>query len=133
MPKGLFNLINIMAIAAGGALGAVLRHGLNSAVAGLTAASFPLGILVINVFGSFLMGVMTGVFAHFYEPPQAIKLFLTVGVLGGFTTFSAFTLDAVMLWERGEMLQSAAYVTGSVFLSIGALVAGLMLIRMVST
>lgn len=122
----------IIAIAAGGALGAVLRHGLNAGILALSGMTFPLGILVINVLGSLLMGVLTGVFAHVYEPSQTMKAFLTVGILGGFTTFSAFSLDAVMLWERGAALQSLLYVTASVLLSVLALVAGLAMVRMLS-
>lgn len=125
-------MINIVAIAAGGATGAVLRHFFNSGIIMATGAAFPLGILVINVLGSFLMGAMAGVFAHVYEPSQAMKLFLSVGVLGGFTTFSAFSLDAVLLWERGEIVQSLAYVLCSVVFSIVALVAGLFLVRVLS-
>lgn len=122
----------IFAIAAGGALGAVLRHGLNAGVLALTGMNFPLGIMIINVLGSLFMGVLSGLFAHAYEPSQAMKAFLTVGILGGFTTFSAFSLDAVMLWERGAVVQSLLYVTASVLLSVLALVAGLTIVRVLS-
>lgn len=125
-------MMTVLAIAAGGATGAVLRHGLNTAIMGLVHSGFPLGILVINILGSFLMGVLTGVFAHVAEPSQAVKAFLVVGVLGGFTTFSAFSLDAVMLWERGAVAQSLFYVLSSVLFSIGALVLGLWLVRVLS-
>lgn len=124
--------MSVLAIAAGGATGAVLRHGLNNAIMTLLHPGFPLGIILINIFGSFLMGVLTGVFANVIEPSQAVKAFLTVGVLGGFTTFSAFSLDAVMLWERGEVVQSLLYVFSSVLFSIGALVLGLFLVRVLS-
>lgn len=122
-------MINILAIAAGGATGAVMRHFLNAGIIALSGLSFPLGILVINVFGSFLMGLLAGFFAHVYDPSQALKLFLSVGVLGGFTTFSAFSLDTVLLWERGDIVQSMGYVVCSIVFSIAALVAGLILIR----
>ena len=122
----------MIAIAAGGALGAVLRHGVNGAVVALAGVNFPLGIMAVNIIGSLVMGVLTGVFAHFYEPSQTMKAFLTVGVLGGFTTFSSFSLDAVLLWQRGETVQAVFYVAASVLLSIAALVAGMMLVRMVS-
>ncbi|MBI2234234.1 MAG: fluoride efflux transporter CrcB [Micavibrio aeruginosavorus] len=125
-------MIQILAIAAGGATGAVLRHFFNSGVLAVTGATFPLGILAINVLGSLVMGLLAGFFAHVHEPSQALKLFLTVGVLGGFTTFSAFSLDAVLLWERGEILQSLAYVLCSVVFSIAALAAGLFLVRVLS-
>lgn len=125
-------MMQILAIAAGGATGAVLRHFLNTGILAVTGATFPLGILVINVLGSLVMGLLAGFFAHVHEPSQTLKVFLTVGVLGGFTTFSAFSLDAVLLWERGEVLQSLAYVLCSVVFSIAALAAGLFLIRVLS-
>lgn len=124
--------INLLAIAAGGALGAVLRHGVNHAVLAAVPTSFPLGVMVVNVLGSFVAGVLVSAFAHFYDPPQAMKLFLVVGFLGGFTTFSAFSMDAILLWERGQVMLAAAYVAGSVVLSLGALLAGMFLIRMIS-
>lgn len=124
--------INLLAIAAGGALGAVLRHGVNHAVLALVPVGFPLGIMAVNVLGSFVAGVFISTFAHFYDPPQAMKLFLVVGLLGGFTTFSAFSMDAVLLWERGQMMVAALYVVGSVVLSLSALLAGMFLIRVIS-
>lgn len=125
-------MLTVFAIAAGGATGAVLRHGMNMAALAAFPTSFPLGILLINITGSFLMGVLTGVFAHLWEPSQTVKLFLTVGVLGGFTTFSAFSLDTVLLWQRGEVAQAVLYVLSSVVFSIGALVLGLWIARVLS-
>ena len=121
-----------LAIGAGGALGAMLRHGVNMAALAAFPVAFPLGIMLINIIGSFVMGVLTGVFAHFWEPGQTVKLFLTVGVLGGFTTFSSFSLDAVLLWQRGEVAQAALYVLSSVVFSIGALILGLWIVRVLS-
>lgn len=120
----------ILAIAAGGATGAVMRHGLNSSLMHLLGTGFPYGIFAANVIGSFLMGVLVSVFAHFWEPSQAVKAFLTVGFLGAFTTFSAFSLDAVILMERGTYGAAAFYVAGSVVLAIGGLFAGMILVRM---
>ena len=125
-------MITTLVIGAGGALGAMLRHGVNLAALAVFPTSFPLGILLINIAGSFVMGVLTGVFAHLWEPSQTVKLFLTVGVLGGFTTFSAFSLDAVLLWQRGEVAQASLYVLSSVVFSIGALVLGLWIVRVLS-
>ena len=125
-------MITTLAIGAGGALGAMLRHGVNMAVLAVFPVAFPLGILLINIAGSFVMGVLAGVFAHFWEPGQTMKLFLTVGVLGGFTTFSSFSLDAVLLWQRGEVAQAAFYVLSSVVFSILALVLGLWIVRVFS-
>jgi CrcB protein len=79
------------------------------------------------------MGVLTGVFALGNDPSQTMKVFLIVGVLGGFTTFSAFSLDSVMLWQRGEFALSLLYVLSTVVFSIGALVLGLWLVRVLSS
>lgn len=114
----------IGAIAAGGAFGAVARHGLNSGIMALVKAPFPWGIMTANVLGSFAMGVLIAVFASVWNPPQEIKAFLTVGFLGAFTTFSTFSLDAMTLWSRGDILGAAAYVLGSVVLSLAGIALG---------
>lgn len=121
----------IFAIAAGGALGAVLRHFLNSGLAHLLGTGFPWGIFAINVLGSFLMGCLITWFALVLDPPQVVKAFLTVGLLGAFTTFSTFSLDAVTLFERGAVMAAALYIAGSVVLALGGLVAGMTLVRMI--
>ncbi len=119
----------IFAIATGGALGAVLRHGVNVGLARLLGVGFPWGTLTVNIAGSFIMGLLIAVFAHLWSAPHEIKAFLTVGFLGGLTTFSAFSLDAVTLWERGEGLTAGLYVAGSVIFSLAALFAGLFIVR----
>lgn len=121
-----------ISIALGGALGATMRHLANLVALRAFGSSFPWGTMGINILGSFVMGVLVAVFAHYWQPSAEMKSFLTVGILGGFTTFSAFSLDAVMLWERGNLLAAAAYVGGSVILSLLALVAGLALVRNVA-
>jgi CrcB protein len=92
---------------------------------------FPWGTTAVNVAGSFAMGLLAGWLAFRAGEgfAQHTKLFLATGVLGGFTTFSAFSLDAALLWERGEAMSAALYVGGSVAGSILALVAGLSLVR----
>ena len=115
----------IFAIAAGGAIGALLRHFLNSGVSHIVGTGFPWGIMLVNIIGSFAMGVLITWFALAGEAPQAMRAFLTVGLLGAFTTFSAFSLDAVALFERGAVVAAGLYVGGSVLLAIGALVAGI--------
>jgi len=90
---------------------------------------FPIGTLFVNVAGSLAMGVLAGYFAFRGDASQSWRLFLTTGILGGFTTFSAFSLDVAMLYERGEVVLSLAYVAGSVGLSIMALFAGLWIVR----
>jgi len=114
----------------GGGIGAALRHGVNIAAARLLGTAFPYGTLAINVLGSLAMGLIAEYFALKVGLPQRWRLFLTTGVLGGFTTFSAFSLEAALLYERGQIAGAAIYVVASVVLSIGALFAGLAIVRM---
>jgi CrcB protein len=118
----------------GGGIGAALRHGVNTAFMRWLGPGFPWHTLVINMAGSLAMGLLTGwlAFKAGASWSQPVRLFLTTGICGGFTTFSAFSLDAVLLWERGEVAASASYVVGSVVLSILGLVAGLALMRSLS-
>lgn len=113
----------------GGGIGAVARHGVNRAGLALLGPGFPWWTLTVNVAGSFLIGLLAGMFGAL-ETGHHARLFLTTGFLGGFTTFSAFSLDALTLWERGEPLQASLYIIGSVVLSLIAAVAGLMLSRL---
>jgi fluoride exporter len=115
----------------GAGLGGALRHGVNVGCARACGTAFPWGTLVVNGVGSFAMGALAAWFAvkAGEEWSQSTRLFLTTGVLGGFTTFSAFSLDVVLLWERGEAWLALAYMAGSGLLTIGALVIGLALVR----
>lgn len=113
----------------GGGLGAALRHGVNLLSARVLGTAFPYATLIENVTGSLVMGLLAGYFAFKGDATQPMRLFLATGVLGGYTTFSAFSLDTVLLWERGEVGLAAIYVIGSVALSIGGLIAGLALVR----
>ena len=113
----------------GGGIGAALRHGINLAVARMLGTAFPYGTLLINISGSFIMGLIAAYFAFKGDASQHWRLFLTTGILGGFTTFSAFSLDVALLYERGETGLAALYVLASVAVSIGALFAGLALVR----
>lgn len=106
-----------------------MRHGFNVAAARAFGTGFPFGTLGVNVLGSLLMGLLAGYFAFKGDASQHWRLLLTTGVLGGFTTFSAFSLDVALLWERGDMTGTMIYLIGSVVLSIGALFAGLVLVR----
>jgi CrcB protein len=121
----------ILSIAAGGALGAVFRHLANMAALALTGPAFPWGTLFVNIAGSFLMGLLAGMFGTIWTPPAELRAFLTVGFLGALTTFSTYSLDVVTLWERGETLAAVSYGTGSAVLSIAALIGGLFLARAV--
>jgi len=124
------NMIStIAAIGTGGALGAILRHGVNVGAVQVFGHGFPMGTLIVNILGSFLMGVLIALFAHSIQTSNEIKLFLTTGFLGAFTTFSAFSLDFVTLYERGDIAMAGGYAAASVILSILALFAGLLLIR----
>jgi fluoride exporter len=114
----------------GGGIGAALRHGVNMASTRLLGVAFPYATAFENVSGSLVMGLIAGYFA--LRTPglsQHWQLFLTTGILGGYTTFSAFSLDAVLLYERGALGLAALYVLASVVLSIAGLFAGLALAR----
>ncbi len=112
----------LLTVAAGGAIGASLRYLTFVGATRVFGPGFPIGTLVVNVLGSFLMGVVFVVIAK--KGGQELALFLMTGVLGGFTTFSAFSLDTFALFERGETGTAALYVLLSVGLSIAALVIG---------
>jgi CrcB protein len=115
----------------GGGIGAALRHGVNIAAARVFGTVFPYGTLIINVLGSLAMGLIAEFFALKSGLPQHWRLFLTTGILGGFTTFSAFSLEAALLYERGQIAGAGIYVVASVVLAIGALFAGMAIVRLV--
>jgi CrcB protein len=113
----------------GGGVGAAMRHGVNLASARLLGTAFPYATLFENVSGSLVMGLLAGYFAFKGDISQGWRLFLTTGILGGYTTFSTFSLDTALLYERGELGLAALYVLASVAASIGGLFAGLALVR----
>ena len=113
----------------GGGLGATLRHLINVTSARCLGTGFPWGTFIINITGSTVMGLIAGYLAFKGEASQPWRLFLMTGILGGYTTFSAYSLDAALLYERGELASAALYVVGSVVLSIAGLFAGLALVR----
>ena len=117
-------------VALGGAIGASARYGTSLAVGHLWRTSFPFATLLVNVTGSLAMGLLIGWLTRTLPAWQnEARLFVAVGVLGGFTTFSAFSLDVVTLFERGEVLSAFLYILGSVVLSVAALFVGLLLMR----
>src|SRR5689334_25401587 len=114
----------------GGGIGAAFRHGFNLAFARLLGTAFPYATLFENVSGSVVMGCLVAYFAFKSGVPQHWQLFLTTGILGGYTTFSTFSLDVAVLYERGDNIALAAlYVLLSVVLSIGGLFAGMAMLR----
>ena len=122
-------MIATLYVALGGAVGAAGRHLVNLAMLRLMGPAFPWGTLTVNIVGSLLMGVLIELLALRYSASQETRLFLATGVLGGFTTFSAFSLDVAVLMERKQTMLAALYIAGSVGASIGALFFGLWLVR----
>src|SRR6476469_611735 len=113
----------------GAGIGGALRHGVNVGASRLFGYGFPYGTLIVNIAGSFLMGLLAGYFAFRPGIGQQLRLFLTTGILGGFTTFSAFSLDAALLVERHSYGAAAGYIVGSVAASVAALFLGLAMFR----
>lgn len=122
----------VLAIGLGGALGAVSRHFMAGWISRLTGHGFPWGIMIVNILGSFLMGLLITYLSHHFDTTPELRAFIAVGVLGGFTTFSTFSLETALLIERGQLAEAAGYVTGSVVLAIGGLFAGLWLGRIIT-
>lgn len=123
-------LVHLGWVFLGGGIGSALRFGVGRAALALAGPDFPLGTLIVNLLGCTLMGALVEWLAwRDMGIDASMKLFLATGLLGGFTTFSAFALDAVTLWQRGEALTAAAYAAGSVVLSIVGFLAGMALVR----
>lgn len=120
---------SLLYIALGGAIGASARHIVGQAVQKSTGTGFPMGTMSVNVLGGFLMGLLVGWLSMKADGGENWRLFLGVGLLGGFTTFSAFSLDAINLIEKKAYGPFLAYVGGSVILSILALMLGLIVMR----
>jgi CrcB protein len=113
----------------GAGIGGALRHGVNIGATRMFGYGFPFGTFIVNVAGSFAMGLLAGFFAYRAGIPQHVRLFLTTGILGGFTTFSTFSLDAALLIERHSYGAAAGYVVGSVAAGLAALFFGLAVFR----
>lgn len=119
----------VLAIAAGGALGAVARHFAAAQFGQWLGQGFPWGILLVNILGSFLMGALVEAMTVAWSPSVELRALLVVGVLGAFTTFSTFALDVVVVYERGQVLGAAAYIGASVAFAVLALLGGMHLMR----
>lgn len=116
-------------IALGGAIGAVLRHMLNIGIAKVAGSDFPWHTMLINISGSFVMGLLVTLMALRWNVSTEIRAFLTTGILGGYTTFSAFSLDFAVLVERKAYALAGAYAAGSVVLSLVAIFAAMAFVR----
>jgi CrcB protein len=122
-------LRTLLFVAAGGAIGASARYLAGICSARLLGYGFPYGTLAVNVVGCLLMGLLIGAMALRWTVHNDLRAFLTVGILGGFTTFSAFSAEFALLVERHDYVSAAVYLIASVGLSIGALFAGLAIVR----
>lgn len=124
-----FGMQMLLAIAAGGAAGSVSRHLLSGVIMRTMGTGFPYGTFVVNVMGSLIMGFLITMFAHKLQVTQELRGFLAVGFLGSFTTFSAFSLETVMLVQRGDWGSAGLYAFSSVMLGVTGLFAGIWLGR----
>lgn len=120
-------------VAAGGAIGASARYAVGSLATHLTGGHFPWGTFTVNTVGSFILGVIAGLMAYAWSPSNEIRSLIIVGGLGAFTTFSSFSLDAVLLMERGRLEVAAGYILGTFVFSVGGLFVGLRLMRLILT
>lgn len=122
-------MLHFLYVAIGGAIGASLRHLINLATLRMLGVNFPWGTMTVNVLGSFAMGVFVELLVRRFDVSQEVRLLVTTGIIGSFTTFSAFSLDVAVLWERGASAHAAIYAGATVVLSITALFAGMAVIR----
>jgi CrcB protein len=124
---------HLLYVALGGALGAIGRYGVVSAIGAAFGHGLPFGTLFVNVIGSFVLGIFVEISALVWSPSPELRAMIVVGVLGAFATFSTFSLDVVTLFTRGDHTQAFVYVISSVVLSIGALWAGMALTKLIIT
>jgi CrcB protein len=118
----------VAAVAAGGAIGSVARLFV-STVQNPTWTGFPYGIFLVNVTGGFVMGVLAELMALKFHASPELRAFLTTGIMGGYTTFSTFSLESALLIQRGAYVTASGYIVGSAIFSIAALFCGMWLIR----
>ncbi|MHA6685467.1 fluoride efflux transporter CrcB [Mesorhizobium sp. A556] len=125
-------MVHLLLVAAGGAIGAGLRHLANLGTLRLVGPNFPWGTMAINIVGSFVMGLFIALLGRRFGGSNELRMFVATGILGGFTTFSSFSLDFATLWERGTPLPAMGYALASVIGAIVAVFLGLWLARTVS-
>jgi fluoride exporter len=123
------NFVVMAAVAVGGAVGSVARYLIAGWIQSAAWQGFPFGIFVVNVSGGFVMGLLTELMALKFNVSLPVRAFLTTGVLGGYTTFSTFSLDSALLIQRGAIPSAVMYIVGSAVFSILALFAGLWIVR----
>lgn len=116
-------------VMAGGAIGAATRYQLGRLMTHLMGPGYPWGTLAANLLGGFAMGLLAGILARFIDGGEHLRLFIAVGVLGGFTTFSAFSLEVLLMIERGQMANALTYIAASVMGAVGMLWLGLLTVR----
>ena len=119
----------VLFIAVGGAIGAIGRHAVMITVVHLLGSGFPYGTMIVNIIGSFVLGGLVQGLNYFSSINNELHLFLIVGVLGSFTTFSAFSMDVVVLIQKNELFAAGFYILGSIVISIGGLLLGTFLFR----
>lgn len=124
-------MLNFILVALGGAAGSMLRYATGLGATRLLGPAFPWGTMIVNVAGSFVIGVFVETIARRFDASEPVRLLLVTGFLGGFTTFSSFSLDAAALLERGQAGLALLYMGGSLVLSLAAVFAGLALTRAV--
>lgn len=122
---------NLLLVMIGGGIGAGARHLVNLAMPRITGTDFPWATVTVNIVGSLAMGLLVGILARRAGDTNLLRLFLATGILGGFTTFSAFSLDFVTLWQRGAASTALLYAALSVIGTLAAIFAGLWLVRAV--
>jgi crcB protein len=118
-------MLHVLLVAAGGAVGSVCRYLVGLATLRAFGSAFPSGTIVVNIAGSFAIGLLVEMVARRFNASSELRLLLVTGFLGGFTTFSAFSLDFIALYERGAVVAATLYLAASVVFSIGAVIGGL--------
>ena len=121
--------MNFLLVFVGAGLGGMLRHAVNMLTLRWLGPNFPWGTFLINITGSIAMGLVVGFLTHRNLPGTGLRLFVATGVLGGYTTFSTFSLDTITLWERGEVANALAYVFGSLLFAFAGLWLGMAVFR----
>jgi CrcB protein len=122
-------MLNILLVAIGGAIGSIARYLTGQFAVRHFGPNFPWGTLAVNIVGSLAIGIFAELIGRKFNAPQEWRLFIITGFLGGFTTFSSFSLDVTVMFDRGDVFLALAYVAASLLVSLFAVFAGLALMR----